>query len=233
MDVAAGVQSDISVKVESKADKTYDQRIAIPEEKQIAYVLNIAFLQGETDINYNGEYTITMPIPEEFINKDGLRALYTINGETFEKQVEIEDGYVHLTLTGTGDIVFIANTHGSMVYLYWLVIVLLFLDALLGMILLIMVVAYQDALTRRRELNAYSSILPVALLLGAVIAGELAVVVFLGVVFVAEIVGIAYLGLKLTNKYFIYTTYHKMEMPKIKKYEDVVQEYKQNEENKE
>ena len=47
-------------------------------------------------------------------------------------------------------------------------------------------------------------------LLGAIIAGELAFTIFLGVVFIVELIMASWLGLKLTNKYFIYTTYNKL-----------------------
>ena len=83
----------------------------------------------------------------------------------------------------------------------------------MGAVLIIMATAYSDALERRKALNGYSTLAPI-MLLGAVVAGEIAVVAFLGLVLLAEVISIAWLGLKLTNKYFIYTTYHKIYIPK-------------------
>lgn len=229
IDSDIGFSAQTSVSVGAIKTSAYNKDIKFnTTTKQAVYAMHVEFKEGEDVVDYNQEYTITMKVPDEFINKDGIQALYISNGEIFVKQVEIEGNMARITLAGSGDIVFTANTHASTVYLYWLVILLLFLDAFLGMILLIMFINYQDALQRRRDLNAYSTLMP-ALLLGAVIGGELAFVIFLGIVLIVELIGIGWLGLKLTNKYFMYTTYHKLAAPRKREYQDVVNDYKDKE----
>ncbi len=229
IDSDIGFSAQTSVSVGAIKTSAYNKDIKFnTTTKQAVYAMHVEFKEGEDVVDYNQEYTITMKVPDEFINKDGIQALYISNGVIFVKQVEIEGNMARITLAGSGDIVFTANTHASTVYLYWLVILLLFLDTFLGMILLIMFINYQDALQRRRELNAYSTLMP-ALLLGAVIGGELAFVIFLGIVLIVELIGIGWLGLKLTNKYFMYTTYHKLAAPRKREYQDVVNDYKDKE----
>ena len=223
-----GIDAEVKIIINSKSVDSFDSKISIIDEKQVIFAGNSSFKLGDDDYNYDKEYVVRMPMPKEFINRDGIRVLYTLNGQTYVKQVSIENDEIEFTLMGSGDFVFIANTHESTVYLYWLVILLLFIDLFLGMILLIMAIEYQDALQRRRELNGYSSFLPV-LLLGAVIASELAFVVFLGVVLIVELVCIAWLGLKLSNKYFIYTTYNKLSYNPRREYKDAVDKYNKNE----
>ena len=221
----------ISVSANSIALDAYNRDIKIPEEKKIIYVMYVEFTEGEEKVACNGkEYTIKMKIPQEFKNQEEIRIKYLEDGQTKTRNINIKDGMVELTLTGSGDFVFIANVLESTVYLYWLIVLLLFLDAILGMVVIIMVINYQDALQRRRDINGYSTILPVVLL-SAVIAGELAFVVFLGIVFVAEIIAIAWLGLKLTNKYFIYTTYHKLSYNPYREYHNIENKNKENNSN--
>ncbi|MBE5762624.1 MAG: Ig-like domain-containing protein [Clostridiales bacterium] len=228
VDTPNGIDAEVKIIINSKSVDSFDSKISIIDEKQVIFAANSSFKLGDDDYNYDKEYVVRMPMPKEFINRDGIRVLYNLNGQTYVKQVTIENDEIEFTLMGSGDFVFIANTHESTVYLYWLVILLLFIDTFLGMILLIMAIDYQDALQRRRELNGYSSFLPV-LLLGAVIASELAFVVFLGVVLIVELVCIAWLGLKLSNKYFIYTTYNKLSYNPRREYKDAVDKYNKNE----
>ena len=205
-----GWDPTVNVAVTAIALDAYDRNISIPEDRQVIYAIYVEFTRGDEKLaNIEQEYTLKLPILDEFKNQEQIRIRYQENGETKTRTINIKDGKVEITLKGDGDFVFISNILESTVYLYWLIVLLLFLDAFLGMIVIIMVVNYQDALQRRRDINGYSTILPVVLL-SAVIAGELAFVVFLGIVFVAEIIAIAWLGLKLTNKYFLYTTYNKL-----------------------
>ena len=209
-----GVSYDTKVSLIKKDKDAYNQSITIDQNKEAIYVIHIDLKKNNIDVNDAGEYVLTMPVPEEFVDKDGMVLLYLSNGKTVEKQIIYNGDMMSITLMGTGDFVFAANVHASTIYLYWLIVLLLFLDAILGMILAIMATAYSDALARRKELNGYSIALAPIMLLGAVIAGEIAVVAFLGLVLVIEVGAIAWLGLKLTNKYFIYTTYHKIYRPK-------------------
>ena len=205
-----GWDPTINVAATSIALDAYDKDINIPSERQVIYALYVEFTRGEEMVDCSDkEYTIKMPIPDEFRNQEQIKIRYLENGETKTRSINIKDGYVELALTGSGDFVFISNVLESTVYLYWLIVLLLFLDAFFGMIVIILFVNYQDALQRRRDINGYSTILPIALLC-AVVAGELALVIFLGLVFVVELIAIAWLGLKLTNKYFLYTTYNKL-----------------------
>ena len=230
------IKSDIGIKsnakfVLNKIDKnTYNQNITFSDRKQVVYAMHVDYIEGEQSLDYTDKYTIVMNVPEEFIGKDGMEVMYFQNGETIVKQIYIEGDTLTLTLAGAGDIVFVSNIHGSTVYLYWLIIIMLFVDALLGMIFVILFINYQDALQRRRELNGYSTVLPV-LLLGAAIASEVAFLVFLGILFLVELIGIAWLALKLTNKYFIYTTYHKMTYVKPQDYNSVVKDIKDRQQN--
>ena len=230
------IKSDIGIKSNAKfvvneIDKnTYNQNITFSDRKQVVYAMHVDYIEGEQSLDYTDKYTIVMNVPKEFIGKDGMEVMYFQNGETIVKQIYIEGDTLTLTLAGAGDIVFVSNIHGSTVYLYWLIIIMLFVDALLGMIFIILFINYQDALQRRRELNGYSTVLPV-LLLGAAIASEVAFLVFLGILFLVELIGIAWLALKLTNKYFIYTTYHKMTYVKPQDYNSVVKDIKDRQQN--
>ena len=208
-----GVQDGISVSIKLNDLTNFASPIVIAENREIVYSFNIEFALGEEKQEDVGEFTLTLPVPEEFINKDGLTIMYQVDGNVVVRQVHFDGDNMIITLTGSGDYIFVANTHESIVYLYWLIILLLFLDAILGMVLIIMATAYSDALERRKALNGYSTLAPI-MLLGAVVFGEIAVVAFLGLVLLAEVISIAWLGLKLTNKYFIYTTYHKIYIPK-------------------
>ena len=82
------------------------------------------------------------------------------------------------------------------------------------MIVIILATNYSDALARRKALNGYSVVLTPIFALGAVVAAEIAVVAFLGLVLVIELTAIGWFSLRLTNKYFMYTTYHKLYRPK-------------------
>ena len=234
VNVKDGINSTTSIVINSIDKDSYNKEITFSGLKESIYVIKVVFKDDGQEIDYVDEYTITFTVPQEFISRDGLQALYYSDGQVYAKLVEIEGNTAKLTLMGSGDIVFIANVHESTVYLYWLIVVLLFLDSLLAMILVIQIVNYQDALERRRTINGYSTIFPVALL-GAIVAGEIGMVAFLGLVFVVEVIAIAWFGLKLTNKYFIYTTYHKIANAnkeiERKKDNDSVEDKKNSEEN--
>ncbi|MCR4874614.1 MAG: Ig-like domain-containing protein, partial [Clostridia bacterium] len=225
-----GIKSNAKFVINTIDKDSYNQNITFSEFKQSVYAMHIDYIEDEMVLDYGEKYTITMNVPKEFIGKDGMEVLYYQNGETIVKQVYIEGDTLTLTLAGSGDIVFISNIHKSTVYLYWLIILMLFIDALLGMIVIILFINYQDALQRRRELNGYSTVLPV-LLLGAAIASEIAFLVFLGLIFLVELIAIAWLSLKLTNKYFIYTTYHKMSYVKPQDYNTVVKDNRNRQQN--
>lgn len=209
-----GFDSRTKVVVNRKTNNEYSANINIGPNKEAVAVIDIKFLIGEEEVETIGEYTLTITVPEELLGKDGVEVFYYAGDKTIVKQVYFEGKDITITLAGSGDIVFAANVHESTTYLYWLIILLLFLDAFLGMILIILATNYTDALARRKALNGYSVAFAPIILLGAVVPAEIAVVAFLGLVFVVELIAIAWLSLKLTNKYFMYSTYHKLYMPK-------------------
>ena len=209
-----GIASTVKVSVEEKQANEYDSNITISPKKESIAVIHVDFKDGDETLSSIGEYTLTFTVPKELLGKDGIELFYTKDGETYTRQVAIEGNYVTVTLTGAGDFVFAANVHESTTYLYWLIIIMLFLDALLGMILVILATSYTDALARRKALNGYSVVFSPIVLLASVVAAEMAVVAFLGLVMLIELIAIAWLSLKLSNKYFMYTTYHKLYRPR-------------------
>ena len=206
-----GLPAGVKVTVDTK--QTYNQAINIGS-KAAAAIINVSFKKGDVELDSVGEYTLTLTVPEEIVGKDGVEVYYLKDGEVYVKQVFFEGKEVTITLTGVGDVVFAANVHESTTYLYWLIILLLFLDAFCGMIVVILATNYSDALDRRKALNGYSVVLTPIFALGAVVAAEIAVVAFLGLVLVIELTAIGWFSLRLTNKYFMYTTYHKLYRPK-------------------